>query len=453
MPVMLTDRLHQWKSRYLAESYLPIAAFTFAAGLIIIVWAVSWNVGPDFQQNPATQPMSEADAKPARLGAGRTSTAEWGLRNDPYVKRTLWVGYGLCLIGVVCGWRGFANQDPPSAVLPGATAAARAEIAEIGYRRAMIGIGYALLLAGVLNMVAFAGFASTKQIDEVLGKREAVEVKQQPAGKVRDRDVTAQGAVAPATTTQGATSGTATSNGDGKADAAPIAESVSKQEQTDITGPTPGLPAAILLMISLGMSILGALFFVANSLREKRDEFEQFDHSGFWSGLWYRLGEAVLFTVVFFLVLRRFYPASGALWLPVLALFLGMFVKSGERLVFGLAKRVFAAVSTLLPINASDFDGSSASAAVVVPAPVGTVAAVKGQAPGEATVSWKPPAGAAPALYVVERRAAPAAAWEEAQETRKETVTLQNEPEGAEYRVYAVNQAGRGEPSDPVIAT
>ena len=52
--------------------------------------------------------------------------------------------------------------------------------------------------------------------------------------------------------------------------------------------------SAIRLIVSLGMAVLGALFFVTNSLRKKRErQRESYSERKFWAGLWFRLGEAV----------------------------------------------------------------------------------------------------------------------------------------------------------------
>jgi hypothetical protein len=107
--------------------------------------------------------------------------------------------------------------------------------------------------------------------------------------------------------------------------------------------------------MAFGMTLQGALFFVTNSVRQKRDSREPYDPRKFWGGLWYRTGEAILFTVAFVFVLRYGpgKPAEdgglvGDQWLPLVGLFLGMFVKSGEALIFGLAQRVLQAASGLV---------------------------------------------------------------------------------------------------------
>jgi len=107
-----------------------------------------------------------------------------------------------------------------------------------------------------------------------------------------------------------------------------------------------------LFALSSGVSILGALFFFVTALwaKMKEPEREPFDVSLFWAGLWFRLGEAALFNLVFFLLLRTYAP-DRYLVLPLVSLLVGMFLKAGETLVSGLATRVFAAFEALVPAS------------------------------------------------------------------------------------------------------
>lgn len=109
---------------------------------------------------------------------------------------------------------------------------------------------------------------------------------------------------------------------------------------------------AALFTLSMLVALLGALFFFANALWSKMREADRvpFDRSIFWAGLWFRIGEAVLFNLVFFLVLR-YYAPEQYLALPLVSLFVGMFLKAGEKLVSGLATRVIEAFAALVPTN------------------------------------------------------------------------------------------------------
>lgn len=81
---------------------------------------------------------------------------------------------------------------------------------------------------------------------------------------------------------------------------------------------------------------------------------EPFDVHKFWSGAFFRVGEAVLFTFTFFWLLWSSRSTEYAIWLPVLALFVGMFVKTGETIVFSLGQRILSAAEALLPTGPSD---------------------------------------------------------------------------------------------------
>lgn len=109
---------------------------------------------------------------------------------------------------------------------------------------------------------------------------------------------------------------------------------------------------AALFTLSTLVALLGALFFFATSLWSKlRDEQrEPFERPIFWAGLWFRIGEAVLFNIVFFLLLR-YYAPDQYLALPLVSLFVGMFLKAGEKLVSGLANRVIEAFAALVPAH------------------------------------------------------------------------------------------------------
>jgi hypothetical protein len=126
-------------------------------------------------------------------------------------------------------------------------------------------------------------------------------------------------------------------------------------------------PTAYILVAWL-MSVLGALFFITNRLWLKgfgqSGDTQEFQKERFWAGFFMRLGEAQIFTLVMILVLATgsgSFSVSGEgtqsivfsyKWLPLVGLMLGMFVKSGERIVFGLANRLFAAMEAFLPSRA-----------------------------------------------------------------------------------------------------
>jgi hypothetical protein len=128
-----------------------------------------------------------------------------------------------------------------------------------------------------------------------------------------------------------------------------------------------------LLSVSTMMSLFGATFYVVNRVRSKRsllsdeagDEHEDrdarkapapgatpaeaFDAHAFWSGAFFRVGEAVLFTFAFFWLIWTSGDRAHVIWLPVLGLFVGMFVRTGEAVIFRLGERLLLATQTLLP--------------------------------------------------------------------------------------------------------
>jgi hypothetical protein len=164
---------------------------------------------------------------------------------------------------------------------------------------AIVGLGFVFLVDAILNLIAFSGFAKTGLLGQVFP------------------------IMAP---------------DDG------VLESLN-------------VVSAIRLVVSLGMAVLGALFFVTNSLRKKRERKLPYSETKFWAGLWFRLGEAVLFTVVFFLALRHYVPDSEQL-LPLVALLVGMCVTTGETLVFGIAQRVLRGAAALVGQDKGDGRGS-----------------------------------------------------------------------------------------------
>jgi hypothetical protein len=104
------------------------------------------------------------------------------------------------------------------------------------------------------------------------------------------------------------------------------------------------------------MAVQGALFFFCNSIWQKvadtgeSQSQEPFSAGEYWGGLWFRLGEAVIFTLVFLLfMLARPVPSVNTTYsLPVIALLIGMFLKAGEALIYGIAQRLFDGFSAFI---------------------------------------------------------------------------------------------------------
>ncbi|HYE63535.1 MAG TPA: fibronectin type III domain-containing protein [Phycisphaerales bacterium] len=272
------------------------------------------------------------------------------------------------------------------------------EISRENYKRCLVGLGSGLLAATIITVTALAGFAYSGVLGRIFG----------------------------------------------------FARNLSSLPPT--TGPA-GVDTMVLLFSSLLMALLGALFYVTNSLHEKRRKgMEDFDWSIFWSGLWYRLGEAVLFTIVFFVAIRRFAPEGSDEWLPILALFLGMSVTAGERLVFGLARRVFLAVGALLPLEGADVN--NAFDALMPDSPTNLKAGR--EADGTILVRWeRPTTGPTVRGFKIELRPSDSGVWRsvdkrEAGENSAVLIGIRADIDHS-VRVVAFNDAGESDPT-PAVA-
>lgn len=194
------------------------------------------------------------------------------------------------------------------------------------------------------------------------------------------------------------------------------------------------------LLVALLLAVSGALFYIANALRTKRDSAELFDYSRFWSGLWFRLGEVALFTLVLFVVSRWQNWRSPTFFLPPLALLIGMFVKSGEQLIFGLAERIFAATAALLPESRSVRQNPSLGSVK------GLTAAV---VEGKVRLTWNQiEARVGQPRYLVEVRD-PTTGWTRSTETVATSAAIEPPAFGRpwEYRVTASDGLGAASPT------
>jgi hypothetical protein len=232
---------------------------------------------------------------------------------DGFLMPFVWTGVVAGILGLIAGFFALrlhcigCGRDVDAAS-KGLTPARCQEM----FLRYQIGTGFTLLLLGIVNVFVFAGLAHRLWFDSYTPPL-------------------------PASVTSG--SGPA---------AALTETQIARLAQT----------CSLRIILALNMAILGALFFIANSLHKLRICHRRFDSNVFWGGLWYRIGEAVLFTLVFLLVIHWRYKGDLLqtsveydLILPLLALMLGMFIKTGERIVFGSAERVFAAASAIIPIQ------------------------------------------------------------------------------------------------------
>lgn len=222
---------------------------------------------------------------------------------------TLVAGFALLSLGAIVGGLGLAQLSDASAY-----AGNQAGYNRDMYRRYLVGLGYALLLLAVLNLEGLAGIAASGAIATVFPNAE------KPASKTG--------------------------------------------QATALTAPQLASNAsAVVLLFALSMAVLGALFFLTNSLQDSKDKDFDFDVAAFWGGFWYRLGEAVLFTIVAFLAFARFStdPAGNLFSLPIAALLLGMFIRTGEQLIFGLSKRLLLCAQALIPLGLPDSTNTAPS--------------------------------------------------------------------------------------------
>lgn len=129
-----------------------------------------------------------------------------------------------------------------------------------------------------------------------------------------------------------------------------------------------GKVLGIVLVLSISLSWCGAGLYVVQRLEAKRnDPNEFFNFLEFFRGIWSRVGQANLYTLLFFLLIWANGEAIGServpggtntavawdivksyAWLPILGLLSGLLVKSAESVVFGLGCRLLAAVSAFL---------------------------------------------------------------------------------------------------------
>ncbi len=104
------------------------------------------------------------------------------------------------------------------------------------------------------------------------------------------------------------------------------------------------------VLLAGAMAFIGSIFYIALALyRKQHDKKEAFDVGKLVSGGALRSGESMLFVLCFVLLTQVQSSTQLDGWLPVTGLMLGMFVKSGERLVFNLAERIFELAQTIIP--------------------------------------------------------------------------------------------------------
>jgi len=163
------------------------------------------------------------------------------------------------------------------------------------YTWALVGISYVLFLDAVITMVALVGFAYSEKLHLVLSSESDVK----------------------------------------------LLEGLDPEKHAELLGAR--------LILAMAMAVLGAMFFVANRLRKAHAEGKEFSQGKFWGGIWFRLGQAVLYTAGLYLLIEINVIEIAESYVVPLALFVGMFVKSAERLFYGISQRLFAMVEVMIP--------------------------------------------------------------------------------------------------------
>lgn len=277
---------------FLGESglYLTVAAICFAIGSVLVVGFTTWVYFPTAMEG--------------------TALVSW---------RPMYSGICLVVISAVIGVLALIHlkSTQPSPV--------ELQYSSQMFGRALVGIGYFLLLDALLNIVAIAGFAKGGYEGAILMPLRTFSVETNTVGTAKQAPK-----LDPSTNTVPA--------------AVP-----EKEGKKPVDEAKRNMFRAIQLMFALGFTLMGALFFFAKSLWDKMQDstLVHFDERMFWAGLWFRLGEAVVFTLVVYVALR-FKQQEGSDWLPFIALVIGLSVKSAENLIAGICERVLAAVNGLI---------------------------------------------------------------------------------------------------------
>lgn len=241
------------------------------------------------------------------------------------------------------------------------------------FQRYRLGLGYVVTLLSVLTLIAFAGLGANGYLDIVF-PRPATET-QTPgptpsAAPSTGADTASSGLPriesVPPTGASETASGKSASGVKGasvESDSAKNAKEAlhSAIKQARHKSALDSIAHSALLLCSMAMAILGVLFSILDSMSKKVEENAEFSSDKFWSGVWYRTGESVLFAIVAFLSIRRMSPDGGNdFWLPLLSLFMGMFVKTAERLVFGFGTRTLEAAEAFLSLGGGGGGGGGA---------------------------------------------------------------------------------------------
>jgi hypothetical protein len=252
------------------------------------------------------------------------------------------------------------------------------------YDRHLVGVGYALTLLAIINFVAIAGFCKVGQLPQILTEdftsttndgeiplhrvlflllapgfaalgalffhANSLRAKRERLGPVQPDNAPRQIAELPPNQNPK----TDPDHSDPlqpvvkpTADAEPPKPDDLAASKTNVAA--EGANKDTVLKAAATATILRAGEKFPEKVQMQMNHAEPFDAARFWGGLWFRVGEALLFTLVVFLFgggasLGKLTGASLLLG----SLLLGMFVKTGEGLISGIADKLFSAVKELV---------------------------------------------------------------------------------------------------------
>lgn len=217
---------------------------------------------------------------------------------------------------------------------------------KIMFGRYLVGVGFVLLLDALISVVAVAGLAKAGVLPYVFAARGTVSL---PANGI---DANTNAETAAVVVGAAAAADTAEKPQPEKALPLPAAAS-GKTASSKLTVGQQNLVTTLQMLFALGFTVMGALFFFSKALwvKMRAEPGEAFDRRIFWAGLWFRLAEAIVFTLVVFVALRFNNYTEAAGWMPFIALIVGLSVKATENLIAGLTDRVLAGIGAFVGKN------------------------------------------------------------------------------------------------------
>lgn len=334
------------ESRFWRDVLLILAGILLAVGAVVLVWTAADQTLA--RAISASDPSGPAISGPAHAGE----------------KLGYILGGALAFAGAVCGCWALLGSQP--------------EKPDSSYNRYLVGTGYALALLALLNFTALIGFQACGQLGQILAEdfskpvsddaiRRTVYLALLPGFAVlgalffhanalrakRDSlDEDAPELVASEqvkTKEQVVAGGLKPQESPAAAPGAAPANAAAPQPVAGKTAAEPAPPVPAALPVSGAAAVATKSVTVTKTGKPDPTPREPFCAPRFWAGLWFRIGEALLFALIAFLIVKS---PSLKTWagttLLLVSLLLGMFVKSGESLIAGLAFRVFNAIQELV---------------------------------------------------------------------------------------------------------